>query len=255
MNTNLARFFVLAAILAAPACSDSGGGGSTVKKDSGTDSATDTKTTNDTGVKTDGGGGGACTGIFSGACGTCLEGACCTELATCNSTTGCLDDVSGGTACAASDTACSNASQALVDCASASCATECGGGGGDAGPAPSPIDPLCTAPTTAASGGSCVTLGGTFACNPVTNAGCTTAGATCDLASDGSFQCFDPPNDVALCGACDNSAGPFCKPTTHCAQTATAFGCARFCCTNADCTGGTCDTSALGVTGLGLCVK
>lgn len=246
MKTTLARLFVLAAILSAPACSDSGGS-STVKKDSGvTDTAktdsvvTDTKPAGDAATA-------ACTGIFTGACGTCLEGACCAELAACDATTGCVDDITGGTACA--NAACTAAADAITACASASCETDCGGGGGG-----TPVDPLCTAPTTAPSGGSCFTLGSN-ACNPITNAGCTTAGAGCDLSDDGSFQCFDPPNDVALCGACDNGAGPFCKPTMHCVATTSATACARFCCNDADCAGGKCDTTSLGIAPVGVCVK
>ena len=138
------------------------------------------------------------------------------------------------------------------------------GGGGDAGDdsAAPTFDPLCTAPAQAASNGACITIDGTaFQCNPVTSTGCEDAGvgATCDLGDDGkggsAFVCFPPPNDVALCGDCDNSNGPFCKPTMHCAPTASGFGCARFCCDDGDCTGGKCDLSILGGQAPGICVK
>lgn len=118
------------------------------------------------------------------------------------------------------------------------------------------FDPLCTAPTNAATNGSCVTIDGTnTTCNPVTNFGCDGgAGEACDLGGGSTFQCFPAPNDVALCGACDNQNGPFCKPTMHCAPTASGSGCARFCCDDTDCTGGKCDTSLLGQPP-GVCVK
>lgn len=140
--------------------------------------------------------------------------------------------------------------------------TGTGGDAGDDGATGPTFDPLCTAPATAASGGSCITIDGTaFQCNPVTSTGCEDAGvgATCDLGDDGkggsAFVCFPPPNDVALCGTCDNSSGPFCKPTMHCAPTATGFGCARFCCDDTDCTGGKCDLTILGGQAPGICVK
>lgn len=131
-----------------------------------------------------------------------------------------------------------------------------GGSDADDAAANPTFDPLCTAPVNAASNGSCVTIDGTnFTCNPVNNAGCDGgAGETCDL-SDQGFVCFPAPNDVPLCGACDNGQGPFCKPTMHCVEEdGGSFGCARFCCDDTDCTGGKCDTSFLGQPP-GICVK
>ena len=135
--------------------------------------------------------------------------------------------------------------------------TGTGSDAGDDGAAAPTFDPLCTAPVTAASNGSCVTIDGTnFTCNPVNNAGCDAgAGETCDLSSQG-FVCFPAPNDVPLCGTCDNQNGPFCKPTMHCVGTdGGGTGCARFCCDDGDCTGGKCDLSILGGQAPGICVK
>lgn len=107
-----------------------------------------------------------------------------------------------------------------------------------------PSGPTCEVPEVAPSNGSCYTGG---ACNPVTNEGCTD-GAGCDISNDG-FQCFPPPADATLCGACDPSSGPFCGPGTTCADK-----CARFCCTNADCGCGTCVDTLLGGTTVKLCM-
>jgi hypothetical protein len=133
------------------------------------------------------------------------------------------------------------------------------GGGGDAAddaPAVPLLNPLCTAPVDAATNGSCVTIDGTnFTCNPVNNQGCDGgAGETCDF-SDQGFVCFPAPNDVPLCGNCDNMNGPFCKPTMHCVEEdGGGTGCGRWCCDDTDCTGGHCDTTYLGQAP-GICVK
>ena len=120
-----------------------------------------------------------------------------------------------------------------------------------------PLDLLCTAPVDAATNGSCVTLDdASFTCNPVTNQGCDAgAGETCDFSNKGNFVCFPAPNDVALCGSCNNTSGPFCKPTLHCTTTDAGFGCGRWCCDDTDCTGGHCDLSTLGGKTPGICVK
>lgn len=139
--------------------------------------------------------------------------------------------------------------------------TGTGSDAGDDAPAVPLLDPACNAPVTAGSNGTCVTIdGNAFMCNPVTNQGCDGgAGEACDLGDNGSggsaFGCFAPPNDVALCGSCDNQAGPFCKPTLHCVEEdGGGFGCGRWCCDDTDCTPGHCDTSYLGQAP-GICVK
>jgi hypothetical protein len=101
-------------------------------------------------------------------------------------------------------------------------------GGGTGGTAPSLV-PTCTG-VTSTSGGSCYP---STPCNPMTNAGCTTAGAACDIAENG-FQCYDPPNDVALCGACGE--GAYCQPGSVCIDSQ----CLHYCCTDADCGSGKC---------------
>lgn len=92
--------------------------------------------------------------------------------------------------------------------------------------------------TSAAETSSGASGGGTFVahCNPVTNEGCA-AGDACDASQDNTFVCFPPPNDVDLCGTCDNSAGPFCKGGFGCTG---MTGCAKYCCDDGDCGSGTC---------------
>lgn len=196
-----------------------GTGGTAGAAGTGTGGAAGTGTGGSAGTGTGGSGGGAsCVGVFQGGvCATCLEGSCCSEVSACDADVDgiCLDCVTG----ASSDPACgTNApAQALLTCVKASCNTEC--------------LPHST-------------------CNPVTNEGCTGAGQACDLDANGVFSCFDPPNDVALCGGCDNTNGPFCAPTTHCV----GAQCTRICQGDGDCMGqGVCDT-ALGVEGFGFCV-
>jgi hypothetical protein len=102
-------------------------------------------------------------------------------------------------------------------------------------------NPTSTGTTTATGTSSSTGSGGNFVanCNPVTNAPCTT-GQACDASNQGTFECFDPPNDAKLCGACDNSAGPFCGGGMGCAQKK----CAKYCCDDGDCgTGGKCTKS------------
>ncbi|HEY1957004.1 MAG TPA: hypothetical protein VGH28_15400 [Polyangiaceae bacterium] len=131
--------------------------------------------------------------------------------------------------------------------------------GGDDGAGPT-IDPECTAPTTAPSNGSCVTidLDGGIACNPVTNAGCDVdAGESCDIGDDGTIACFPPPppNTQPLCATCDSNTQ--CMPTTSCWPAASNSNglCMRFCCTDADCGGGHCDKTTFQTDPLGLCAK
>lgn len=246
MNTALYKLLLASALLGLTACSSSGGGGTPVKTDAGADTAK--ADVGDTGVKTDTGvieGGGLCTSGVSGACGTCLDSKCCTEVDACNAVTGCMDCATGG----ACDPSNQTAADALASCASSSCAAECG---------PPTIDPFCTAPATAPSAGSCVTIDATNLCNPVTNAGCNAAaGESCDFDGAGGFKCWAPPpaNTAALCAACDVTAGPACLPTSTCMATpAGTTACARFCCTDADCGAGKCDTTITGGTP-GVCKK
>lgn len=102
------------------------------------------------------------------------------------------------------------------------------GNTGSGGTAPS-LQPTCTG-LSSASAGSCYPAS---PCNPMTNAGCTNAGAACDIGETG-FQCYDPPNDVAVCGACGD--GAFCQPGNVCIDSQ----CLHYCCTDADCGTGKC---------------
>jgi len=131
--------------------------------------------------------------------------------------------------------------------------------GGDDGAGPT-LDPECTAPTTAPSNGSCITIDADagVACNPVTNAGCNAdAGESCDIANDGTIGCFPPPppNTQPLCATCDSNTQ--CMPTTSCwpGTTQPNGECMRFCCTDADCGSGHCDKTTFQTDPLGLCSK
>jgi hypothetical protein len=120
------------------------------------------------------------------------------------------------------------------------------GTGGGTGGAGIPLE--CTVPSTPPSGGSCVTTvpendaGTGIECNPVTNGSCA-ATDECDGDADSNgnslgFVCFPGPNTATLCGACDNSAGPFCGGGMTCINEQ----CAKYCCTDADCGAGKCTT-------------
>lgn len=118
-----------------------------------------------------------------------------------------------------------------------------GGNGGDGGNGPGP--------GPGGAGGEGGTGGGVVVeCNPVTNDGCdSAAGEACDATADG-FVCFPAPNDVALCGECSNSAGPFCEAGSTCVG-AEGTQCVKYCCDDGDCGSGVCDTGG----GLvGVCV-
>ncbi|HHH29620.1 MAG TPA: hypothetical protein ENK57_14915 [Polyangiaceae bacterium] len=95
-----------------------------------------------------------------------------------------------------------------------------------------------------------------YGCNPITNDGCDeAAGQACDV-NYGTyrFQCFDGPNEVALCESCGQADG-FCAPGSTC------FGgdCARFCCDDDDCSpDSACDHAPLedfGMGEVGLCLR
>lgn len=105
-----------------------------------------------------------------------------------------------------------------------------GGTGTDAGPAPDagasdgsvpPADGGGTGGATGDGGtglpAGCVKV--KMDCNPLTNAGCTGAGAACDLGTSGGatvVQCFPDGNTVQPGGSCNNGSGPWCIPTYHC---------------------------------------
>lgn len=223
-------------------CGDSGsssgsGGGGTGGGGTG-GSTTTTGVTNSTTT-----GGMDCTGVLgdpTDACFTCIEGSCCAELDACLGDTNCSGCLSGsGTSC--------DTDPLLADvstCLDASCSAECGAPGecarfcctdGDCGTGVCDKDltgdanvgicvatammtpPACDAPATSPSNGSCVTLGGAYACNPITNEGCdTAAGEACDFDGSGGFTCYPDGNTEAVCAACDAINGPFCASGHTC---------------------------------------
>lgn len=223
--------FVIVGMMAVPfalmtyACDDGATGtggagttGSTTKATTG-NSVTVTKASSTSSGEPD------CTGIISGDCGACLETSCCAELA---------EDGGAGT------------DPAFIACAQMSCNDECF-------PTPFPIQ--CTVPTPSPSMGTCVTIGGGNTCNPITQEGCSGAGAACDIGQNG-FQCYPDGNTHALCESCGDAAadGNYCQPGLACVSK-----CARYCCDDSDCGTGTCtkvDGSAplfATAPGLGLC--
>lgn len=186
------------------------GGGNTTTTSSSSSSTTTTSSSSSTSTSTTTKP-PSCKGVYDSGipdCNTCLEASCCQELVDCDNDPDCAPCFTGDPACTQSGAA----FDGIVACLSSMCELEC------TPPAP---------PT----------------CNPVTGDTCDLAsGEACDLGDDGmggaSFQCFPAPNDVALCGACDNSNGPFCEQGYHC-DTDT---CAKYCCTDADCgAGNVCD--------------
>ena len=197
------------------ASSSSSSSGSTSSSSGSTSSSSSSGSTS----SSSSGGTPMCEGFLNPSdCVTCLETSCCAELAACGEDGTCLDCATGS---ATDPTVCEDAAVAaliegLNTCLESNCNDEC-------------------IPKSE--------------CNPITNAGCTAAGSSCDLSNNGTFVCFDPPND-ALCGAtCSNSAGPFCSPGTTCNETK----CTPYCCDDADCgANGTCQ--ATGVSNIGVCI-
>ena len=228
---------LLAVALAPGACGSSnnggsGGSGTTTGGAGGTTTTTTTTTSTSTGgtggsttttsssssssssSSTGTGGAPACADeVGNDTCGDCLVGACCSQVEACSADTDCVDCFSG-----ASDPSTCSGNQAyadIEDCQTMNCNVSCGG---------------------------------IVACNPVTSAECTGSGDACDVTSN-AYTCL-PADGVALCGDCDENAGPFCGPTMTCLPTGK---CARFCCDDGDCGTGVCDMSML-PGGVGVCV-
>lgn len=189
---------------------------------------------------------GSCEGVLSGvvkpACQTCMEGGCCAEVAACKAHEGCwvtcFTEQDEAACHAAADA--HAVYHAMLACLSASCSEPC------IGPT---LTPACDAPAAAPSGGTCAVLGGSIACNPVTNEGCPTNGSACDAASGGGFSCYPPENTNALCAACSDTAG-WCAPGMTC----NGGKCLRYCCADGDCGTGHCDKTSLGLGEVGVCV-
>ncbi|APR82059.1 Flagellar hook-length control protein FliK [Minicystis rosea] len=185
---------------------------------------------------------GALDGLVAAACQTCLEASCCAEVGACHAKEACWNDCfvnHSETACHA-DPDGHALYHAFGACYSEKCAAECG---------VTTVDVVCDdVPETAPSQGSCVTVSGAVACNPVTNEGCTKEGAACDHAESG-FTCYDPPNTRTLCQTCSDTDG-FCAAGFTCVSGV----CAHYCCDDTDCgSAGHCDTTV--IAGIGVCVK
>jgi hypothetical protein len=87
-------------------------------------------------------------------------------------------------------------------------------------------------------GDPCASDDGTFACDPVTNAGCADAGVGCDygeLDDVSGFYCYEDATEPGG-AACDAAAGPWCAA----GHTCVGGVCASYCCGSADCGGEAC---------------
>jgi hypothetical protein len=115
-----------------------------------------------------------------------------------------------------------NNANGTVDCAEAVCV--------DMDPCVPRITAVCEG-LPAEVPASCVTLGGLYACDPVTSAGCH-PGQSCDMSVSG-FKCYGGPNEVELCGKCGSLRGG-CVPGFTCLNI-NLTRCARYCCTDAEC--------------------
>jgi hypothetical protein len=79
-------------------------------------------------------------------------------------------------------------------------------------------------------------VSGDVVCNPLDGAGCG-IGELCDLAADGTFQCFEgTAAGASLGGGCEALHGPYCAGGLTCIGTLTGAGtCARYCCADSEC--------------------
>lgn len=178
-------------------------------------------------------------------CGACLEQNCCEELGACYGHMGCwVDCVTEHNSEGCHEPTAHALYYALGSCVQSSCQAECSAG--------SSVTPVCSdIPAAPPSEGSCAVISGDVQCNPITNDGCTEAGAACDRSSAG-YTCYAPPpaNDKALCETCNAQVG-WCAP----GHTCVGGQCVAYCCTDDDCgPQGSCDASALGGGAVGICV-
>ena len=237
---SLSSASALAVVLVGLGCGDSGATGSTSTGTTATGSTAQTATGAGTGsgsgsgsssgaggafVCGGGGAGGApdeavCKTLnFDPNCGPCLAKACCDATKAANG---------------------NGEDPTVVQCAKACCVNEC------YPPNQSIFDFACGPTNTLPSNGSCLTLGGMVACNPMTNEGCNSAaGEACDRLSDTmgnniGFKCYPaeingmPQNIHEACQPCNDGLG-YCKPGLSCFD-----ACGKVCCTNADCAPGVC---------------
>jgi hypothetical protein len=160
-----------------------------------------------------------------GACGSCAERLCCDELKPVVEDGGGVWD------------------QALGECAVGGCE--------DCATQAFPTELACDAPGVPQETGACVSIGGALQCNPVTNEGCSGAGAACDIAGFGfNFVCWESGNVNDVCEPCGANDSDFCMPGLTCV----AGICSKYCCSDADCGSGTCATGVFGADpDLGVC--
>jgi hypothetical protein len=195
--------------------------------------------------------GGVCQSVIDGACGECLAQDCCAETSDCEAVPGCIGCI-GGDPKACADEAAQAAADALLACPA--CDAACSGGELPA--------PYCEGDMEIPSAGSCVEIGRTFECNPVTQEPCDVeAGAACDVNVDlDGFSCYPSGNDHAVCETCSAADG-FCQAGLGCpAAQMTQEGvgqCSKFCCDDSDCgPAGTCYLDFFATLGLpvGYCL-
>lgn len=176
-----------------------------------------------------------CEGKLNGtSCGDCMEGQCCQHLGECLEDEACLNclvnPASNPDLCAEENFPFAK----LIACKDDLCTNQC---------APA----SCDAPAMPPSNGTCLTLGGTIACNPMTNEGCDlAAGEACDFSPDG-FTCY-PVSQNEICQPCGQNDG-FCAPGMVCAGV-----CTRYCCDDADCGTGKCKKGDFAAPTIGYCI-
>lgn len=191
------------------------------------------------------------TGRLAGDCGKCVDAKCTAEVNACNPAGGVQCPAFGCITCYVNpETGCNPNNKPFADaldaCAMAQCEPEC---------YPPFPEWWCSPPIPAPSGGSCVTLGGTFLCNPVTGEGCNAAaGESCALASSGEYKCLSGSHDKGICEPCGPDVG-FCDSGMICAMGISGLRCARFCCNDGDCGAGAKCTQYADLMGeIGLCI-
>jgi hypothetical protein len=168
------------------------------------------------------------------ACEPCLADQCCQEVSECAVEGNCPVCITPEEECDSDDA--EEAADALLQCASSSCNMEC------ISQTTFVLD--CQPPNPSPSMGTCA-VGAQFACNPITNDKCDTAGGqACDYGMSG-MSCYPAPNTQAVCAECGLSQqGPWCQGGMTCLFDQQQ--CAKFCCNDQDCSSnGRCDMAAL----------
>jgi hypothetical protein len=173
---------------------------------------------------------------FGPSCTKCAEEKCCDEVAACSASWECMACMQPSSAKPDVCNGALDVVDALTTCLETTCRAQC---------PLSPLifaaaDPECDVPPFP-SFGSCVTVGDSVECNPVTSAGCDTdAGASCDSFDPAdktvSYSCYPAGNVREVCEPCGFNLLDFCSPGNTCAGT-----CARYCCDDGDCGPGECD--------------